>query len=208
MTQPLQAIQQLFFAHGVKLQQEADWLTTEGGLPAIKAHYTAYSNYVQLDVEVLVDKGVLIYENFAGWDETDALHNFRQSVLHVLLAALWGQNNEQVVTQSLQIGQQLYHIYWGQMVVRGDLPADVPLDALFISVETLFQQGNIAQGNHWVRLFMANVNGQQSFEALLNNVDWLPAKKMLQSLAWQVSDVFYSVRLFIMLVPTETPASP
>jgi hypothetical protein len=147
-----------------------------------------------------------IEECFAGIGEgevglRDALANFTVNSFHVLLAALWNQNDEtQVTTEDWSIGGRQYTAFIGNFGTRGSegVVADVPAD-LFAQVESAIKRDSLTGDLHWFRFFFCNVAGQRIVEALKDNETWDTGMRCLESVQWSDSMGYYSVRLFVVL---------
>nr|WP_296001823.1 DUF6348 family protein [Rugamonas sp.] len=118
----------------------------------------------RLDVQAFVRDGVTIEECFAGIGEdevglNDALTNFTVNSFHVLLAALWNQNDKtQVTTEDWSIGGRRYTAFIGNFGTRGSegVTADIPAD-LFAQVGNVIKLDSLMGDLHWFRFFFCNV---------------------------------------------------
>ncbi len=190
----------LFERHGIECTTHNDWIVPNSELPAIRATWFPGPSSGRLD------EGIMIEECFAGLGEGavglhDALTNFTVNSFHVLLAALWNQNDEtQVSTEDWSIGGRQYTAYIGNFGTRGSegVIADVPAD-LFAQVESVIKLDSLIGDLHWFRFFFCNVAGQRTFEALKDNETWDPGTRCLEGVRWADSMGYYSVRLFVVL---------
>lgn len=197
---------QLFDRHGIACTTHDDWIVPNSELPAIRATWFPGPSSGRLDVHVFVRDGITIEECFAGIGEGavglhDALTNFTVNSFHVLLAALWNQNDEmQVTTEEWNIGGRQYTAFIGNFGTRGleGVIADVPAD-LFARVERVIKLDSLMGDLHWFRFFFCNVAGQRTFEALKDNETWDPGMRCLKGIQWADSIGYYSVRLFVVL---------
>ena len=131
----------------------------------------------------------------------DALTNFTVNSFHVLLAALWNQNDEtQVTTEDWSIGERQYTAFIGNFGTRGSegVIADIPAD-LFVQVERAIKLDSLMGDLHWFRFFFCNVAGDRTFEALMDNETWDSGTRCLEGIQWADSMGYYSVRLFVVL---------
>ena len=201
-------LSELFGAHDVASVVHNGWVAPNGELPAIRATWNGREGAGRLDVEVLVREGVLIEECFAGVGESeaglnDALANFTINSFHVLLAALWGQNDaSQVTTEDWRLQGKRYTAYIGNFGTRSsDVTPQVP-SGLFAEIEKVIKLEPLTEETHWFRLFFGNVAGQHTFEALRDNETWEVGEDCLKAMPWASSDGCYSVRLFAVLRAT------
>ena len=196
----------LFERHGIECTTHNDWIVPNSELPAIRATWFPGPSSGRLDVQAFVRDGTTIEECFAGIGEGevglhDALTNFTMNSFHVLLAALWNQNDEtQVTTEYWNIDGRQYTAFIGNFGTRGSkgVVADVPTD-LFSRVESVIKLDSLMDDLHWFRFFFCNVAGQRTFEALKDNETWDSGMRCLEGVQWADSMGYYSVRLFVVL---------
>ncbi|MFZ4875977.1 DUF6348 family protein [Janthinobacterium sp. Mn2066] len=196
----------LFEGHDIECTTHNDWVLPNSELPALRATWFPGSSNGRLDVQAFVREGVTIEECFAGIGEdevglNDALTNFTVNSFHVLLAALWNQNDKtQVTTEDWGIGGRRYTAFIGNFGTRGSegVTADIPAD-LFAQVENVIKLDSLMGELHWFRFFFCNVAGQRTFEALKDNETWESGIRCLEGIQWADSMGYYSVRLFVVL---------
>ncbi|OEZ60635.1 DUF6348 family protein [Duganella sp. HH105] len=196
----------LFEGHGIECTIHNDWVVPNSELPALRATWFPGSASGRLDVQVIIREGVTIDECFAGIGEgevglNDALTNFTVNSFHVLLAALWNQNDEtQVTTEDWSIGGRRFTAFIGNFGTRGSerVTADIPAD-LFAQLENVIKHDSLMGDLHWFRFFFCNVAGQRTFEALKDNEIWEAGACCLEGAQWADSMGYYSVRLFVAL---------
>jgi Family of unknown function (DUF6348) len=196
----------LFEEHGVPCVVENDWVVPNSELPALRALWHPASSNGRLDVQALISNGVLIEECFGGVGDgqsgaDDALANFTINSFHVLLAALWGKNDpSQVTTEAWEVHGKRYTAYVGNFGTRSSkgVTPKVPHE-LFAGIEGAIKLESLAADIHWFRVFFCNVAGSFTFEALKDNDAWAAGMRHLESVTWEKSDGYYSVRLFAIL---------
>jgi len=196
----------IFSAHGISCGTENEWIVPNHNLPAIRAVWHPGEENGRLDVHVLVEKGVLIEECFAGIGKdqialNDAIRNFMVNSLHVLLAAFWGVNDtDQVVTEHWHVGKKHFTAYIGNIGTRASAGVSpfVP-DELVSVIQSAAESEPLPDGVHWVRVFFCNIAGQQTYEVLLDNEPWAAGLSAVKAIQWQHSDGYYSARNFIVL---------
>lgn len=199
-------LKRLMEAHGLACATENDWVVPNGQLPAIRALWYPGESNGRLDIHVLVEEGVLIEECFAGIGSgqagfRDGLQNFMLNSLHVMLAAFWGKDDpDQVVTETWQIGGKSFSAYIGNFGTRASAGchAHVP-HQLFPAIQSTITKQSISPGLHWIRTFFCSIKGEPTFEALLDNEEWLPGVECLRSIPWEETSGYYSVRNFLVL---------
>jgi hypothetical protein len=203
MTKKLETI---FLAHGISCGTEKEWVLPNRNLPAIRAVWHPGEESGRLDVHVLVEKGILIEECFAGVGNgqkafNDAIQNFMVNSLHVLLAAFWGMNDpDQVVTERWYVGKKHFTAYIGNIGTRASAGVSPFIPSELVSViQSAAENELLPDGVHWVRVFFCNVAGQQTYEVLLDNEPWLPGLSAVKAIQWQHSNGYYSGRNFIVL---------
>lgn len=204
--EPVTPLKDLFEAHGLTCIVENEWIVPNAELPAIRGIWYPQDENGRLDIHVLIKEGVLVEECFAGIGKqdkafNDALHNFMVNSLHVFLAALWGKNDpEQVTIETWRIGSREFTAYIGNFGTRASagVHADIP-DGLFAAIESAIKNEKLVGDFHWVRTFFCNIAGSQTFEALLDNEDWLAGVEVLKGIPWEKNSGYYSVRNFIFL---------
>lgn len=192
--------------HGVSVQTFDDWIIPYGQFPAMRTNWLEHETHGRLDVEVMLEDKRIITESFAGIGVgnagvLNAVQNFSVNSLHVFLAAFWKQNNNTEVTiEQWQIAGKTYTAYIGNIGQRNDLnysPA-LPVD-FFSSIEQAVLQYKPNHDLTWYRVFFCDFKGEQTFEALAENQDWIEGLDALKRLHWELSSGYYSVRNFIIL---------
>lgn len=199
-------LHRLFERHGIECTTHNDWIVPNAEFPAIRATWFPGPSSGRLDVQAFVREGMTIEECFAGIGEGavglhDALTNFTVNSFHVLLAALWNQNDKtQVTTEVWSVGGRQYTAFIGNVGTRASegVIADVPAD-LFAQVESVIKLDSLVGDLHWFRFFFCNVAGQRTYEALKDNETWDAGTRCLEGIQWADSMGYYSVRLFVVL---------
>jgi hypothetical protein len=201
----------LFEGHGLPCVVQNDWVVPNAELPALRALWHPGQSSGRLDVQALVSDGVVIEECFAGVGPaetglSDALESFAVNSFHVLLAALWGRNDSaQVTTEEWEISGQRYTVHVGNFGTRSSegVTPHIP-DKLFAAIEETIKCEPLNQGVHWFRVFVCNVAGEHTFEALKNNEVWDAGLRCLKACSWEKRSGYYSVRLFVVLRATSS----
>ncbi len=199
-------LKRLMEAHGLACATRDDWVLPNGQLPAMRALWHPGKSSGRLDIQVLVEKDVLIEECFAGIGSGeegfhDALRNFMLNSLHVLLAAFWGKDDpDQVITETWQIAGNSFRAFIGNFGTRASAGyhAHVP-HQLFPEIQSAITKQQLGPGLHWIRTFFCSIRGEQTFEALLDNEEWLPGVECLKAIPWEETGGYYSVRNFLVL---------
>ncbi|MDU9413381.1 DUF6348 family protein [Pseudomonas sp. zfem005] len=204
-----QRLAALFESHGVEFVVHDDWVAPGGRLPAIRATWYPGEQTGRLNVDVLLeDDNRQFQEAFVGLGEgesglQDAWQNFCRNSFHVLLSALWGHvDEEQVMVETWQVGEQRFEAHLGNLGLRGadgkvpELPAE-----LFPSIETQIRAQPLDARIHWFRHFFCAFSNQRTVEALFDNDAWQAGMDSLSRLGWQDSQAYYSVRHFLVVKP-------
>jgi Family of unknown function (DUF6348) len=201
-----EALSELLSRHGLDGAREQEWIVPNGQLPAIRALWHPRETSGRLNVQVLLEKGRVLEESFAGRGTgrsgfADAMNNFMLNSLHVLLAALWGiKDDEQVLIEKWEIGGKQFTAYIGNFGRRASEPIKVPVPKdLFETIQSLICHEFLPGGIHWFRFFFAAVAGQHTYEALKNNEPWETGLAGLKGIVWPETAGYYSVRNFIVL---------
>jgi len=199
-------LQAILTNHGLPISVNREWLLPFSDLPAVCAVWYGDSGNRLLEVIVKLPDGTEIVEGFAGTGELDAafddaFDNFMRSSLHVMLSGLWGVHDpEQIDSYDWQIAGKHYTAFIGNYVSRSSesTNAHVPpkLDA---RLNATIQREQLTQEFHWVRLFVANMQGEFVFEALKDNEDWPAGLVCLNSCIWPPTDGYYTLRQFVLL---------
>jgi hypothetical protein len=173
---------------------------------SVKCALNARETSGRLDVQVLLEKGRIIEECFAGIGAgrsgfADALDNFMLNSLHALLSALWGiKDDQQVLSENWEIGGRQFTAYIGNFGRRASagIQVEVPKD-LFETIQNRICYETLPGNVHWFRVFFCNVAGQHTYEALQDNELWEAGLAGLRGIAWPETDGYYSCRNFIVL---------
>ena len=66
-------------------------------------------------------------------------------------------------------------------------------------LEAAIRQEPLDQDLRWFRFYVANLDGEFTFESLKDNDPWPAGASALASCGWLPGDGFYSARLFMVL---------
>ena len=203
-------LKKLFEAHNIEFSEENEWILPNSELPAIRATWYPYESQAcgLLQIEVFIEKGVLLEECFAGFPSDkgklyDAFENFSQNSLHVMLSAFWEKHdNQQVEKEFWSIDNIDYAVYIGPFGNRGgdDTQPRIP-ENFFDHIEKAIKRMNMTDTYNWFRTFYSNLgNGEMVYEALMNNETWSEGLETLKAVYWEPSDQYYSTRNFIIAI--------
>jgi len=206
---------ELFQRHGLVSHRRDAWVLPNAELPAIRGAWHPGDTHGRLDMQVVVRKGVVIEESFAGIGAGDAglkdgLQNFTINSFHVLLSALWSQHDpEQVNTEAWTVGSRRFSAFIGNVGTRSStcVTPSIPAD-MMPRLEAAIRSESLEQDVHWFRFYVASVKGEFMFEALKDNEPWPAGAGAWASCGWLPSDLFYSARLFMVLRPAPDLCCP
>jgi hypothetical protein len=207
------ALKEIFEAHGIRCAIHEDWVLPNGNIPALRAVWHPHNtNMGQLDIQVLIEPGKMIEECFAGVGTgeagfRDALGNFLVNSLHVLLAAFWEVDSAEganyVTISEWEIGGKPYLAYSGNVGVRASAGVHVPIPKNLLSeIEAVVKLEPLTGDTHWIRTFFGNISpveGEQAFEALIDNKYWENGLDCLKNIVWTPREGYYSIRHFLVL---------
>lgn len=200
------ALLRLFERHDVELEQDEDWLVTDGDFPAVRAswHEGEAGAPGRLDVDVVISEERHIEESFAGNGRgdagaRDALAAFERNVLYVLLAACWYVTDDRrIQLQSWELGVRSWDVFVGPLAFSRDGMA-AP-EGLLPRLHDALRNESLSGELHWIRLFYRRADdGAVMAEALLDNQPWPGGDRLLGELAWPSAEKGYSARCFIAL---------
>jgi hypothetical protein len=161
---------------------------------------------VQLDVRIEIEPGRTIVESFAGLGETtdqalaDAQHNFAVNSFHVILAAFFNPEDEQVTREEWIVGGSNRVVTIGNIGVRGTLPEGKSAAAWFEQFEEKLKSKPLGPGLHWVRLYYGQRQRKtMACEVLLDNEPWEELQAEMAAIDWPPGEAFYGVRLFLVI---------
>jgi hypothetical protein len=205
---------ELFAAHGIALEARDDCLVgealglcVEGWVVQEWDHGAAY--VVQLDVRADVGAGVghTIVESFGGFAENrraaiaNAVESFARGSLHVLLCLLAGEDG-QVEQETWQADDGTrWRAILGNVLTRGERAGQAIAQSRFFDrLEGLVKARGLRGDLHWLRFYYAHHSGRTAAcEVLLDNEAWPEAQSEMATCDWPALDVFYSVRVFMIL---------
>ncbi|HEV3444731.1 MAG TPA: DUF6348 family protein [Gemmataceae bacterium] len=172
-----------------------------------RQHQGGLSVQLQLDVRLEITSGGTIVESFAGLGETqekavaDALHNFITNSFHVLLAAFFRSDDEQVTREEWVVGGKASRVTIGNVGIRGRPPVQGDqLVAWFKHFEEKLKKKQLGPGTHWVRLYYGQVQSKAlACEVLLDNDVWEELQSEMAAVDWPSGEEFYSVRVFLVV---------
>jgi hypothetical protein len=207
-------LRRIFADHGVRLVEEADWLTTGGRYPACRGTTDPRESgdgfRARLDVELALDERRTVVESFSDFGATaedaerNSLFNFCQSSLHVALSAFWNVHDDaRVLREEWRLGGGRWRATIGNFVRKALDGADVPVPGdLLAAVEAAARSRALPRSVHWVRVYFANVvPSDRITEVLLDGEPWEGCAAAVGRLDWPALDFFYSCRLFLTLQP-------
>ncbi len=162
-------------------------------------------------MQVLVRDGVVIEECFAGIGAgdvglSDGLQNFTINSFHVLQSSLWSCHApEQVQIEEWTISGQSFSAFIGNIGTRSSNGVCPSIPASFMSqLEAAIRREPLVHDLHWFCVYVGQVSGDFTFEALKDNEPWPNGVKALTSCDWKPCDVFYSARQFIVVRPSDS----
>jgi hypothetical protein len=200
------ALLHLFERHEVELEEDEDWLVTDGDFPAVRAtwHEGGAGAPGRLDVDVVISEERHIEESFAGngrGDDgvRDALDSFERNVLHVLLASCWYVTDDRrIQIQSWDLGARSWDVFVGPLTFsRNDVASP---EGLLPALQDALRNESLSSQLHWARLFYRREDdGSVVTEAMLDNEPWPGGDRLLSQLNWPSADKGYGARCFIAL---------
>ncbi len=207
---PTEVLADLLRTHHVEVgrdDRDPAWLTLPRGVRASAAVYDRGRHgdlqAVQLDVLFEPWTGCVMNESCAGFGTdrestlASAWQNFAAGSFHVLLATLLYHDTEEVDRTMWDIDGIPRAVTLGGVVSRGARPDD---DGWLHAFEAAVRTAILPEGLHWIRLFYAQVEGEEvACEVLLDNVPWEEVQEPMAAFAWPASDDYYSVRLFLVV---------
>lgn len=206
-------ITQLLRLHGLTANRHNDWIYSGEPFPLITANFFKHNAdekqwVLAFEVSVMPDKETTIELCFAGIAKTqedaftDALDNFCQSAVHVLLEAFWNHcEPDQTEAQQWKVDNRYWYAIIGNSVVRtfgGELPK-IP-EGFLSAIQGTAEELHPAGGLLWISTYYANnADGSRTIETKINNEDNSDLEKAIASLPWPERSDFYGVRNFIVL---------
>lgn len=200
-------------AHGYPTQRTREWLLIDPSRPpALSAAVLVRSQdegltFLQLDIRVLFP-GMRIVESFGGRGRdkrsalVDAFANFANNSLHVILAAFWNPEDNQVTTQMWEIGGNSWRAVIGNCGFRTfgfEGPVTLPDTVYSDLVERVQTRVQAEPGQiHWFRFYYANYGEEPVYEVLFDNDPWPEAQDAMALLPWDTTRL-YSARGFTIL---------
>jgi hypothetical protein len=204
----------LLQSHGLMTSTYKEWVLGSTELPGLRAclYNGGRHDTARLVVELLIGKGQIIVESFAGVGEDeekalmDAVENFCNNSLHVFLAAFWNHiEPEQVTVEKWQINGATWSVYIGNYYVRGATDGEdvrFPARDAFPLTEAWIKKLPLQGDFHWVRTFYGSwgvKDQQKKAETLLDNEVWADFQDLFLRLPWPPRDKYYSARNFLVL---------
>jgi len=121
----------------------------------------------------------------------------------VLLSTFFGSSchDEQVSKEEWQFAQTTRNVVCGNLIPRQVEDNELSHE-WFQSFEAAAQSAQLDNRVHWLRLFYAQDKGQPlAHELLLDNQPWEPHQAQVLDWEWTKCDSFYSVRMFMTILP-------
>jgi len=129
----------------------------------------------------------------ANWD------NFEKSGLNVMLDAF----NQTGGAENWMLDGLPFAAYIGRPTLKfvGGKP-QYPTEPLIGAVKEALKRTRISNAIHFVRFYYCQINGEaESVEFMLDNQNLPFAEQALARLDWPKREAFYSLRLFLILIP-------
>jgi hypothetical protein len=173
-----------------------------GGCRARTAVHERGERALQLDVALVPWTGAEVVESHAGFgatredQERDAWRKFTLASLPVLLTAFFYQEDLDVERTAWEIDGSTRAVTIGSFLSRGDAP---PPEIWWPTADALIRGSTLPEGTHWIRLFVSQLTGDLTVEALLDNEDWEHVRDGLAGAAWPANPDYYSVRVFLVV---------
>ncbi len=209
---------ELFQAHGIEAIAHDDWVGFSQRSSTVRAAIVRETEHsfclsIQLDVRLEIVPGLTLVESFSGLGKTreeaaaDALKHFSANSFHVLLAAFFQCNTEQVTTEEWTLGGRPSLVTLGTVGIRGKPPVQgEALVRWFHEFAQRLQEKNLGPGTHWIRLYYAQMEGKAlPCEVLLDNAVWEEMQSAMAGIDWPSGDDFYSVRIFLVIQDKRDP---
>ncbi len=204
----------LLRTHGLDVATHEDWTLVDNKLPVLRGGYHVTRNepassMIQMDLELRLNAERSIYEHYAGTGETEeqavaqALFKFCIGAFHVFLSAYWDHHEADQVDLthwSLQGGQ--WDVFIGAMFnfASEGQAAGFPKDYIS-TVQEAISGLVLTPEDHWFSFYGANLKGELTMDAYLDNGAWPELNNRLKQLDWPPANGFYSIRNFILLRP-------
>lgn len=206
-----ESLLELFRAHGVEAVPQDEWVAfpdrqMKANAAIVSERKQRNGMSVQLDVQLEIAPRRTIIESFAGVGNTlekavaDAIANFTANSFHVLLAAFFQPDDQQVTKEEWTIGGRKSRVT-GNVGVRGKLPLEgEPMFAWFKRFWESIRQQQLRPGTHWARLYYGQAKSKMlACEVLLDNLVWDAVAAQMAAVDWPPADDFYSVRVFLVM---------
>jgi hypothetical protein len=164
---------------------------------------------VQLQLDLVAKVGEReIIESFGGFGTTiheaygDTIKKLTGGTLHVLLATLDRRELG---------GEQVEWEAWGDFdaclgsVLRMWSPGGPPhLSEYLEALKRELLASTLTPEIHWVRTYLATDGKEQlGLDMLVDNNTWPPGEKLAREWPWPVTDAYYALRHFFVLVPSK-----
>jgi hypothetical protein len=203
-------------SHSLNVSPYKNWWVVEGGSPAFRASVHRVQEIrdfisLQLDVEVFAaEHKAVIVESFGGFGTSAgeavdrAFVNFVFNSLHVFLNALCGRTDDHVVVEQWTSDRCEWTAWVGGITVQApEGQNQVVPESLSRTIQDVIRQAKLEPRIHWARFFYGNSGtGNAECEFLLDNETLESAESALRDLSWVNRDFYYSVRNFLIMLPT------
>ncbi len=202
--------------HDLDAQAQADWLLVAGNLPGLRGTYNIANRdhnmiTTQVDVELRLAADRSIYEHYAGWgdDERQAagqgLLKFCCGAFHVFLSAYWNHHEpDQVEIESWTINGVTWNAYVSNMINNASTGQTAGTPRSYLpTVQAEICALPLTVEDHWLSFYGANLKGELTMDARLDNEGWPELNQKLAALDWPPAEGFYSTRNFILLRPAK-----
>jgi len=205
-------LQALFHGHGLAtIPLEHKFLLVAKQLALVESTVSkqVFPNGVssRLDVSITVRERVII-ECFGDVGDTaeealaNNLQNFARNSLHLIIGALQDiEQDEQFDIEQWETNGFTWKVYTGNYGVKsiGNKPVHIPAE-LFTRIEGIIRALPLSKEYHWFRFFLSCNDAEiTAAEFLYDNEVFDEAVQELINLDWQLTEDFYSVRLFLIL---------
>jgi uncharacterized protein DUF6348 len=176
----------------------------------VPRHTSQPNHMVQLNINLKSPHtgSKTLIESFAGWgaNEQEAIQEawqkFARASFHVLAEVFLEQHSDQVEWEEWGDTGNKWQVCLGPLL-RLSFCADPLPDMLVGDLLDKLKNAllsNLTRECHWLRFYyMRKASSCLAIECLLDNDTWAEGEKLLTD--WNWPDGFYSVRLFLVLLP-------
>ena len=210
-----EVLREAFRSHGIKSTYDDPWMVEKNqrfrATVAPKVHEETSDHAVIEYIAIFKLPDERVYADACGGVGADfenalqdAWQKFCNGSLHVIIAALGGKAGPHAETW--EIGGRPRRMLVGPVLANADSPMTDEATTNWVDeLKEILRTTEFDREMHWLRVYRhADANGEITNEATLNGSAHEELQRRLDEIHWPEPNEWYSLRLFLIVMPEQT----